>query len=38
MEHLRHTRISPEEAYEKCLDRKKFRQFLKDPPVDTSEE
>jgi twitching motility protein PilT len=38
MEHLRHTRISPEEAYEKCLDRKKFRQFLKEPPPDGAED
>ena len=38
MEHLRHTRISPEEAYDKCLDKKKFRQFLKDPPADSSDE
>ncbi|MFL6530648.1 MAG: type IV pilus twitching motility protein PilT [Chthoniobacterales bacterium] len=38
MEHLRHTRISPEEAYEKCIDRKKFRPFLKEPPADMGEE
>jgi twitching motility protein PilT len=38
MEHLRHCRISPEEAYDKCLDKKKFRQFLKEPPIDASEE
>jgi twitching motility protein PilT len=38
MEHLRYARISPEEAYDKCLDKKKFRQFLKDPPVDASED
>jgi twitching motility protein PilT len=38
MEHLRHARISPEEAYDKCLDKKKFRQFLKEPPIDASEE
>jgi twitching motility protein PilT len=38
MEHLRHTRISPEEAYDKCLDKKKFRQFLKEPPADSSDE
>jgi twitching motility protein PilT len=38
MEHLRHARISPEEAYDKCLDKKKFRQFLKEPPVDASDE
>ncbi len=34
MEHLRMKRISPEEAYEKCLDKKKFRPFLSKPPVD----
>jgi twitching motility protein PilT len=32
MEHVRMKRISPEEAYEKCLDRKKFRPFLTNPP------
>ena len=25
MDHLRHTRISPEEAYDKAIDKKKFR-------------
>ena len=30
MEHLRHKRISPTEAFEKCLDKKKFFAFL--PP------
>lgn len=34
MEHLRMKRISPEEAYEKCLDKKKFRPFLPHPPDD----
>jgi len=34
MEHLRMKRISPEEAYEKCLDKKKFRGFLPHPPDD----
>ena len=34
MEHIRMKRISPEEAYEKCLDKKKFRPFLSAPPVD----
>jgi twitching motility protein PilT len=34
MEHLRMKRISPEEAYEKCLDKKKFRGFLANPPLD----
>ena len=38
MDHLRNTRISPEEAYDKASDKKKFRQFLKDPPADSSEE
>ncbi len=38
MDHLRNTRISPEEAYDKATDKKKFRQFLKDPPADSSEE
>ena len=26
--------ISPEEAYDKCLDKKKFRTFLTTPPLD----
>jgi twitching motility protein PilT len=34
MEHIRMKRIAPEEAYEKCLDKKKFRPFLANPPVD----
>lgn len=34
MEHLRMRRVSPEEAYEKCLDKKKFRSFLENPPLD----
>lgn len=34
MEHLRMKRISPEEAYDKCLDKKKFRGFLPHPPDD----
>src|SRR6186997_1030772 len=34
MEHLRQARISPEEAYDKAADKKKFRQFLKTPPMD----
>jgi twitching motility protein PilT len=38
MEHLRHTRISPEEAYDKAIDKKKFRQFLKEPPADGADE
>ena len=31
-----HTRISPEEAYDKAIDKKKFRPFLKEPPADGS--
>ncbi len=38
MEHLRQTRISPEEAYDKSIDKKKFRVFLKEPPPDMSDE
>jgi twitching motility protein PilT len=34
MEHVRMRRISPEEAYDKCLDKKKFRPFLTTPPED----
>jgi twitching motility protein PilT len=34
MEHLRMKRIAPEEAYDKCLDKKKFRPFLTHPPDD----
>ncbi len=37
MEHLRASRISPEEAYEKSSDKKKFRALLKDPPDDLEE-
>src|SRR6185295_4471577 len=29
MDHLRHARISPEEAWDKAVDKKKFRPFLK---------
>ena len=32
MEHVRMKRIAPEEAYEKCIDKKKFRSFLAHPP------
>lgn len=32
MEHVRMKRISPEEAFDKCLDKKKFRPFLSNPP------
>jgi twitching motility protein PilT len=34
MEHVRMKRISAEEAYDKCLDKKKFRPFLATPPED----
>jgi twitching motility protein PilT len=34
MEHVRMKRISPEDAYEKALDRKKFRSLLPHPPED----
>ncbi|MDX1952162.1 MAG: type IV pilus twitching motility protein PilT [Verrucomicrobiota bacterium] len=34
LDHLKMGRIAPEEAYDKCLDRKKFRPFLKTPPED----
>jgi twitching motility protein PilT len=34
LEHLRMKRVAPEEAYDKCLDKKKFRIFLPTPPED----
>lgn len=34
MEHLRMKRVAPEEAYDKCIDKKKFRPFLAHPPDD----
>src|SRR5438270_13175972 len=34
MDHLKMKRISPEEAYDKGLDKKKFRAFLTTPPID----
>src|SRR5512146_1596466 len=34
MEHLRMKRISPEEAYDKAIDKKKFKTFLPHPPED----
>jgi len=37
MEHLREGRISPEEAFDKALDKKKFRPFLSEPPDDWEE-
>ena len=38
MAHLQNARVSPEEAYDKCIDKKKFRPFLKEPPSDATEE
>jgi len=32
MDHLQKGRISPEEAYDKCIDKAKFRPLLKTPP------
>ena len=37
MEHLRAARISPEEAYDKATDKKKFRALLKNPPDELDE-
>jgi twitching motility protein PilT len=34
---LRASRIAPEEAYEKAIDKKKFRAFLRTPPDDFDE-
>src|SRR2546421_338028 len=34
MDHVKMKRISPEEAYDKCLDKRKFRTFLATPPLD----
>ncbi len=34
MDAVKMKRISPEEAYDKCLDKKKFRPFLANPPLD----
>jgi twitching motility protein PilT len=34
MDHLKMKRISPEEAYDKCLEKRKFRPFLSTPPID----
>ena len=34
MEHVRMKRISPEDAYDKALDKKKFRALLAHPPED----
>src|ERR1700757_164772 len=38
MDHLHNVRIAPEEAYDKCLDKKKFRPFLKEQPTDVWED
>src|SRR5665213_3268874 len=32
LDHLKMKRISPEEAYDKCIDKKKFRTLLAHPP------
>ncbi len=32
MDHMKTKRISPDEAYDKCIDKKKFRPFLTHPP------
>jgi twitching motility protein PilT len=37
MEHLKAARISPEDAYDRAIDKKKFRVFLKNPPDDWEE-
>jgi twitching motility protein PilT len=34
LDHLKMKRIAPEEAYDKCIDKKKFRPFLATPPDD----
>jgi twitching motility protein PilT len=34
MDHMKGKRISPDEAYDKCLDKKKFKVFLPNPPED----
>src|SRR4051812_24925786 len=34
MEHLKQKHISAEDAYDKCIDKKKFRPFLANPPED----
>jgi twitching motility protein PilT len=35
--HLKAGRISPNEAYMKCVDKEKFRPFLTEPPADFTE-
>lgn len=37
MDHLKMKRIAPEEAYEKALEKKKFRPFLANPPAEDEE-
>ena len=37
MEHVRMKRILPEEAYDKCRDKRKFRPFLSTPPEDDAQ-
>ena len=37
MEHLKAARVSPEDAYDRAMDKKKFRMFLKTPPDDWDE-
>jgi twitching motility protein PilT len=34
MDHLKMKRVAPEEAYDKSIDKKKFRPFLATPPLD----
>jgi twitching motility protein PilT len=34
MDLMKMKRIAAEEAYDKCLDKKKFRPFLSTPPLD----
>ena len=34
MEHLKAARVAPEDAYDRALDKKKFRMFLKSAPDD----
>ncbi len=34
MDHLKQKHISAEDAYDKCIDKKKFRPFLANPPED----
>jgi twitching motility protein PilT len=34
MEHVRMKRVTAEDAYEKCADKKKFRPLLAHPPED----